>query len=294
MSDNHGYENLDAKGLEKMLASKGLDAFSLVDVRQPEEYKGGHIPGARLLPLGDVEGELERLEPENGKDVVFYCAGGKRSAMAARLAVNSGRFTGRIFSLDGGFGGWQGMALPDFPNVALFSEADSLQDKLLRAMEQEKGAMRLYQSVLEAATGKIICSLMHELASFEEGHARVVYTHLKRAWQKDTPLDDFETLFDSLRGDVLEGGRSLDDLDPWIEDARSGSCINLAELAMELEMSALDLYENLALQQDDPEARKVFESLANQELGHARLLMKHLDDFMQPLDASETGGATSA
>lgn len=279
------FQEITPQGLQQMRDNRAEGDYALVDVRQPEEYKAGHIPGASLLPLGQLETQLENIPTD--KDVVFYCAAGKRSAMAARLAAESERFQGQLYSLQGGFGSWEGLSLPDFPKVELFSADDSVQDMLVRAMEQEKGAMRLYQSIHQAAQGpqgsKIICTLMQELADFEEAHARSVYAHLQRFWQKPEPLPGFEAFFDSMQGAILEGGRDVAELQPWIEEAREGSCMELAELALELEMSALDLYNALAGRMESAEAREAFLSLAQQEKAHARLIVKHLDDFSRPL-----------
>jgi len=43
---------------------------TLLDVRQPKEYEGGHMPGAKLIPLGDLEGRLDELDRE--KPIVIY------------------------------------------------------------------------------------------------------------------------------------------------------------------------------------------------------------------------------
>lgn len=280
-----GFTEITPDELQELREQRSEGEYALVDVRQPEEYKAGHIPGAVLLPLGRLETSLSALPQD--KDVVFYCAAGKRSAMAARLAVDSGRFQGRLLSLQGGFGDWKGLSLPDFPKVEIFAADHSLQEMLLRALEQEKAAMRLYTSIQEAAAGpqgsKIICSLMQELAGFEQAHAKAVYAHLARHWQGPEELPTFEQLFDSMQGAILEGGRDVSELAPWIEDARRGHCMGLAELALELEMSALDLYNALAGRMESQEAKEVFLSLAQQEKGHARLIVKHLEEFERPL-----------
>jgi len=70
--------------LEQARASGGL----VVDVREPEEYAGGHVPGAQLMSLGDVPGRLHELP----QDVPVYviCQSGGRSAQAAELLGGAG------------------------------------------------------------------------------------------------------------------------------------------------------------------------------------------------------------
>ncbi len=55
-------------------------AAAVIDVRQPEEYDAGHVPGAKLIPLSEVPGRLGEV-PANG-DVLVICQTGARSARA--------------------------------------------------------------------------------------------------------------------------------------------------------------------------------------------------------------------
>ena len=54
-----------------------------VDVREPSEYAAGHIPGARLLPLGSVRIKAADVIPDQEAAWLIYCRSGQRSAMAA-------------------------------------------------------------------------------------------------------------------------------------------------------------------------------------------------------------------
>lgn len=67
----------------------GGDAPLLVDVREPEEFARGHIPGALLAPLSTLREEAERL-PE-GRELWLYCAVGQRAYYAARFLLQRGR-----------------------------------------------------------------------------------------------------------------------------------------------------------------------------------------------------------
>jgi rhodanese-related sulfurtransferase/transcriptional regulator with XRE-family HTH domain len=90
---------------ETLVAAGDLD---VVDVREPDEYAGGHLPGARLLPLArlraDVRGQL------HGDRVLFVCARGSRSLSAAKLADQAG--VAEVYSLDGGTSAWRAAGLP--------------------------------------------------------------------------------------------------------------------------------------------------------------------------------------
>ena len=77
----------------------------LVDVREQDEYVQGFIPGASWIPRGFLELRIEEQVPERDRPIVLYCAGGTRSALAARSLRDLG-YT-RVESLAGGFGAWK-------------------------------------------------------------------------------------------------------------------------------------------------------------------------------------------
>ncbi|HVV52310.1 MAG TPA: molybdopterin-synthase adenylyltransferase MoeB [Polyangia bacterium] len=77
----------------------------LIDVREKDEWVEGSIPGARWIPRGFLELRIEDQVPEKSSEIVLYCAGGTRSALAAR-ALNDLGYT-NVKSLAGGFAAWK-------------------------------------------------------------------------------------------------------------------------------------------------------------------------------------------
>lgn len=57
--------------------------FVLVDTREKEEYEAGHLPNAIYLSKGVIERDIEQHVPDLDKEIVLYCGGGYRSALAA-------------------------------------------------------------------------------------------------------------------------------------------------------------------------------------------------------------------
>lgn len=66
------------------------DSIILLDVRTPEEYREGHIPGAKLLPVKDIEAKAETEIPEKSATYIVYCRSGSRSAAASVQLVELG------------------------------------------------------------------------------------------------------------------------------------------------------------------------------------------------------------
>jgi adenylyltransferase/sulfurtransferase len=96
------------------------EAMTLVDIRERDEWVQGHIPEARFIPRGFLELQIEQHQPDRDQPVVVYCAGGVRSALAARNLKEMG-YT-NVISLIGGFNGWKNASLP-FKVPRVLSEA---------------------------------------------------------------------------------------------------------------------------------------------------------------------------
>ena len=80
------------------------DRFFLVDVREDGEWSTGRIRGAMHLGRGIIERDIEKTIPEKGAEIVVYCGGGFRSALAAESLGKMGY--SRVLSMDGGWRGW--------------------------------------------------------------------------------------------------------------------------------------------------------------------------------------------
>ncbi len=86
------------------------DRFHLVDVREESEWARGHLPGAEHMSKGVIERDIERRVPELDAEIVLYCGGGFRSALAADNLQKMGYRN--VLSMDGGFRGWKEAGLP--------------------------------------------------------------------------------------------------------------------------------------------------------------------------------------
>ena len=94
--------------IHKRIADK--EDFLLFDVREESEFASGHLPGASSLGKGIIERDIEVLVPDCDQEVVLYCGGGFRSALAADNLQKMG-YT-RVISMGGGFRSWKEAGFP--------------------------------------------------------------------------------------------------------------------------------------------------------------------------------------
>ncbi|HEY1416307.1 MAG TPA: molybdopterin-synthase adenylyltransferase MoeB, partial [Myxococcaceae bacterium] len=117
------------------------DAPVLLDVREPDETAEGHLPGALLVPRGNLELRIERMVGRE-REVVVYCAGGVRSVLAARTLLDLGY--ARVSSLAGGYGRWSDLGLPRVRPMQLRPDQKSRYRRHLSLPEVgEEGQARL-------------------------------------------------------------------------------------------------------------------------------------------------------
>ena len=82
----------------------------VVDVREPAEYTGGHIPNSRHIPLSQLDKRLPELEKFRERTIIVNCASGNRSSSACGALRRAG-FT-KVFNLSGGISAWDQAGLP--------------------------------------------------------------------------------------------------------------------------------------------------------------------------------------
>ena len=92
--------------------SKG-ERFYFVDTREDDEWKQGRAKGAIHLGKGVIERDIEAQIPDKNAEIVLYCGGGFRSALAADALQQMG-YT-NVVSMDGGIRDWRARKLPEEP-----------------------------------------------------------------------------------------------------------------------------------------------------------------------------------
>ena len=95
------------------VVKRRLDASEklvIVDVREESEYAAGHVPGAIHIGKGVMERDVETKVPDASTELILYCGGGFRSALAADNLLKMGY--AKVISMDGGWRDWTARGLP--------------------------------------------------------------------------------------------------------------------------------------------------------------------------------------
>ncbi|WP_243030143.1 rhodanese-like domain-containing protein [Thermus altitudinis] len=100
-TDDYNRDAVEAKQLMEF-----MEAFVL-DVRPPQDYKNGHVPGAVNIPLHELPNRLAELP--KGKPIVVYCGSSHRAAMALLFLRGQGY---EVYNIRMGWKGWTGAGLP--------------------------------------------------------------------------------------------------------------------------------------------------------------------------------------
>ena len=269
MSNTPGFTDVTPDELRRFLDAQDENDYVLIDVRQPEEYTAGHIPGAILIPLGELEARFSDLPAD--KEMIFNCKSGGRSRAAATIVAESGVFPHRIYNLLGGFMAWTGRAVQGLPKVQVFDAIKTPQELLQKAMDLEKGAFLFYTCITDQYASESFVKIIEPLVDVEVAHAKLLYQFM------DSEADHvkrFEEMFEGLKGDILEGGKNLEDVLQQINHMEGSLCLNILELALDIEYAAYDLYKNSAEIVAHEHTQRALLTIAQAEKNHMKTIAK--------------------
>jgi len=95
---------------EVLRRQRAGERFHFVDVREDDEWRRGHAAGAVHLGKGVIERDIERTIPDRDAEIILYCGGGYRSALACESLQRMGYL--RVVSMDGGWRRWCELEYP--------------------------------------------------------------------------------------------------------------------------------------------------------------------------------------
>lgn len=117
-------------------------ASVFLDVREPDEFEQGAIPGAVFIPRGHLEAQVESRIPDRDSKIVVFCAGGVRSAFAAKTLGELGY--GDVVSMNGGFNAWKDQGREwSAPRTLGAEQRNRYQRHLLLPEVGEEGQLKL-------------------------------------------------------------------------------------------------------------------------------------------------------
>ncbi len=255
------------KQLDDLMQTHHVGDYLLIDVRQPGEYEAGHIPGAKLIPLMRLVADLHELPRD--RDLIFYCRSDARSMAAATLALEEQIFSGQIYHLSGGIMAYTGKIQPQKPRLKLFQSYTGLSDQLQLAMEMEKGALKFYEYLADQLDPEPCAQVFRTLSQAEIKHLKSIFNFRTRQHGME---ENFETYFEKLQGEILEGGDTYLQLKKRFADTKQNVCIAALELALDVEYRAFDLYRNLAESFKEKPVQQLFWDLSQAEKAHIKQL----------------------
>jgi sulfur-carrier protein adenylyltransferase/sulfurtransferase len=259
-------QSMDPAEARDTLARRG-GAFTLLDVRQPEEYAAEHLPGATLIPLPELSTRLAELDP--GRPTIVYCAIGGRSRIAAQMLAGKG--WEQVYNLAGGIKAWEDekAAGPEDVGLHLFSGAESAAETLVTAWALEEGLRTFYESMTGKVRSEAAARLFLQLAGIEVKHQERILAEYRKVSGRTVSREEFAR---TIVTPAMEGGMPTEEyLERYRPDMESPG--EIVSLAMAIEAQALDLYERAAARAA-AEARAVLSQIADEERAHLEQLGK--------------------
>jgi len=270
-------KTLDPREVKALLDKDKKGEFLLLDVRQPEEYEAGHIPGAIFIPLGELEARQEELARD--KKIITYCRSGRRS-MAAAIALCDLGFED-VHHLEGGILNWHNETIGGMPEARpeLVTEAADVKDILMLAIKLEKGSWDFYLAAKEKAASPQAKEKFQMLANAENGH-------IQRLWERaitmlgEGAIPPFEKLKQELKVEHMEGGIEINPALAKVDEKFSDE-MEALEIALEKEYMSYDFYKRTSALVEDQDAKTLLHELALEERNHADILLKRVSEIVR-------------
>ena len=272
-----GIRSLTSDEIKTILDGDKKGEFLLLDVRQPEEYEAGHIPGAMLIPLGELEarqGELDR-----NKKIIAYCRSGRRSMAAAILLCGLG-FNG-VQRLDGGILDWSYETITGIPErrPELVTEATDVRDILVLAIKLEKGSWDFYMAAINKVKSSHMKETFQALVNAEDGHMQRLHQQAISLLGEGAlpPLDKLKR---ELKVEHMEGSIEINPALAKL-DEKFVDDMEALEIALEKEYMSYDFYKRTSTLVENLDTRTVLHELTLEERNHADTLLKWVAEIVR-------------
>ncbi len=256
-------ENISPENTKELLASQPPGTLQLLDVRQPKEYEQSHIPGAILIPIGELPDRLDELD--STKETIVYCRSGVRSKAGCQV-LSQANFS-KVLNMSGGIIRWEGGKASGLESVGLeyFIEGD-FSSAVSMAYAMEKGLKTFYLLMAEKTQSTENKELLDYMARLEDGHMAKLNAQYGKLAEPSNKVTD----------NVAEGGIEIDTFLSKFED-QTLDMSSILQIGMLFESQAYDLYSRLAHKTEESELRSFYLQMAGEEKKHLAQLAKELE-----------------
>ncbi|MCI4626300.1 MAG: hypothetical protein L3V56_10105 [Candidatus Magnetoovum sp. WYHC-5] len=262
--------------VRSIIDKKVRDEYTILDVRQPQEYEKAHIPGSVLIPLGELMDRANELDSEN--TTLVYCRSGSRSLSATGLLI--GMKFKDVYTMEGGINAWNGLKATGQPEIRMlvFPQGASLSELIAIAYSMEEGSKRFYSGVRDLISETKGKDIFAELIKAEDKHKESIVRFYGEVLNKALSFDEFEQLvateLNIKSGSIMESGLSVDDTLLW---ARGHSLSDILDISMSFEANSYEVYLLMAQKAQNDINRSFFMNIANEELSHLRKMATLID-----------------
>jgi len=264
--------------IKQFIQDRDPGDFNLIDVRQPREYAGGHIPGARSMPVSQLE--EDHGDFDLNKPTIVYCDSGPRSQAAASVLSRIG--FRHVVCMEGGISAWHGMVAKGMPETTMvwFFPAHTPDQVVALAWLLEKGTREFYSHVCDRLDDPEARELYFKLTEAEDHHLAA----LRKLYEKFIGHDAGEEFpfgiidIDPNEEPIMEGGISVRKALDWAEGK---TLKEILELTIGVETVAYDRYLFMLEKIEEESIRKVLKSLALVEKRHMEMVSRWFEELIE-------------
>lgn len=266
-------KSMQADEAKDYMAEKTQGEFTLLDVRQPKEYEAYHIPGAKLIPIAELDKRLNEID--SNKPVLVYCAVGGRSRVGAQMLAGKG--FDQVINMAGGIKAWNSHTAigTEEQGLELLTGNEAIEETLIIAYSLEAGLREFYLSMIEKVNRDEVKSLFQKLSEIEVKHQKRIFDEYIQVTEKSIDRSEFES---KIVADAVEGGYTTEQyIEMFKPDWESPT--DIISLAMSIEAQALDLYSRAAAKSSDERSKLSLQRIAEEERSHLEQLGKLMDNL---------------
>ena len=243
-----------------IIKEKSTNEYCLLDVRQPGEYEQGHIPGALLIPLAELQSNLNKVKSD--RMIIVYCRSGNRSRSA--VGILNGAGLEDVYNMEGGILAYNGLVAAGSPEAGVFCFPENMTPEQLIAMAWyiEDGSQQYFEAVKNATQDQDIKDNFTSLIDNKIAHKESLSLLFEKI-SGQTAGDSFPaSVLQRPPQKVMAGCVSVSEAVNWSKDRRIS---DILDFLMALEANTFDLYLKLGRQVESDRARLVFMELSEEE-----------------------------